>query len=423
MSSILTNTGAMVALQTLKSVNSSLENVQNEISTGKTVATAKDNAAVWAISKVMESDVAGFEGISDSLGLGESTVAVASSAAETVTDLLIEIEAKIVSAQEDNVDRTLIQDDVEELRDQIASVVGAAQFNGLNLLSNTDLTADSSEVDVLSSLDRSSTGVTASDITVVKQDLTTNASTVATDMGGTMSATNSNTAFSYGDDAEVVMTLTGPAELVAGMSYQVSDYMGTAITADNPQYVAKDGDTLEDATQGLVESLNYFLVKNGQSDFIYSTTDTVGEIAITDVSDDDSVTDLDAIGSIFDIEYSATTTEITGAEASGGLELLADFDVSTEEGAAAALQAITGLIQTSIDAAAAFGSAGGRIETQLEFVSSLTDALESGIGTLVDADMEEASARLQALQVQQQLAVQALSIANEQPQTLLSLFR
>ncbi|MCW8842989.1 MAG: flagellin, partial [Rhodobacteraceae bacterium] len=77
MSSILTNSSAMVALQTLKSVNSNLADTQNEISTGKRVATAKDNSAVWAISKVMESDVNGFKAISESLSLGQSTVAVA----------------------------------------------------------------------------------------------------------------------------------------------------------------------------------------------------------------------------------------------------------------------------------------------------------------------------------------------------------
>lgn len=71
MSSILTNTSAMVALQTLKGINSGLAQTQAEISTGKSVASAKDNAAVWAISKVMESDVKGFQGISDSLALGE----------------------------------------------------------------------------------------------------------------------------------------------------------------------------------------------------------------------------------------------------------------------------------------------------------------------------------------------------------------
>ena len=83
MTSILTNNAAMVALQTLKSINSNLSSIQNEISTGKKVATAKDNSAMFAISKVMEADVKGFQAISDSLALGESTVAVASNAADS----------------------------------------------------------------------------------------------------------------------------------------------------------------------------------------------------------------------------------------------------------------------------------------------------------------------------------------------------
>ena len=132
MSSILTNNSAMVALQTLKSINSGLTETQSQISTGQRVSSAKDNSAVWAISKVMESDVKGFKAISDSLSLGESTVAVARQASETITDLLTQMKGKIVAAQEDNVDRAKVNADVTALKDQIASVVGAAQFNGLN---------------------------------------------------------------------------------------------------------------------------------------------------------------------------------------------------------------------------------------------------------------------------------------------------
>ena len=79
MSSILTNNSAMVALQTLQSVNSNLAKTQDMISTGKEVGSAKDNSAVFAISKVMESDISGFKAISDSLSLGEATVGVKAS--------------------------------------------------------------------------------------------------------------------------------------------------------------------------------------------------------------------------------------------------------------------------------------------------------------------------------------------------------
>src|SRR5690606_12149624 len=84
MSSILTNNSAMVALQTLRGINSNLAKTQDEISTGKSIASAKDNAAVWAITKTMEADVDSFKSVGDSLALGQSTVGVARAASESV---------------------------------------------------------------------------------------------------------------------------------------------------------------------------------------------------------------------------------------------------------------------------------------------------------------------------------------------------
>jgi flagellin len=79
---------------------------------------------------------------------------------------------------------------------------------------------------------------------------------------------------------------------------------------------------------------------------------------------------------------------------------------------------------TAMKAAAAnFGAMKMRIESQSTFVSQQIDAIDRGVGQLVDADMEAESARLSALQVQQQLGIQALSIANSNTQNLLSLFR
>ena len=112
-----------------------------------------------------------------------------------------------------------------------------------------------------------------------------------------------------------------------------------------------------------------------------------------------------------------------GGTASGGLFGLDSIDVTTDTGATSALDNIETMINVAIDAAADFGSSAGRVETQNEFIGKLTDSLKAGIGSLVDADMEAASARLQALQVQQQLGTQALSIANQAPQNILSLFR
>lgn len=101
MSSILTNNSAMVALQTLKSINSQLGKTQSDISTGKSVATAKDNAAVWAISKVMETDQTGFKTIQSNLNVADAVVSTARSGAEEITNLLNEMKELAIGGAND----------------------------------------------------------------------------------------------------------------------------------------------------------------------------------------------------------------------------------------------------------------------------------------------------------------------------------
>jgi flagellin len=400
MSSILTNNSAMVALQTLKSINKDLSMTQSEISTGKSVASAKDNSAVWAISKVMESDVKGFKAISDSLSLGEASVSVARNASESITDLLTDMKGKIVAAQEDNVDRGKINDDVSALKDQIASVVAAAQFNGLNLVNG-----NTASTNVLSSLDRDATGgVTASSIAVAGQNLSTGAY-VARD----------------------VFTLTTGTAAAGGDSFGVSlDAAGGSdtITIDDTALVAGDsismrfGDT-EISYTVTVEDV----ASTTTADVVALGLKAAIEANTTDIEVDyDAGTPGDIVITNNQADSVSVSAQVTNANA-GGLGALAAIDVSTAVGAAAALGSIETLINTAIDASASFGSVEGRIQTQGEFISGLTDSLKSGIGSMVDANMEEVSARLQALQTQQQLGVQSLSIANQAPQTLLSLFR
>lgn len=426
MSSILTNNSAMVALQTLKSINSNLAKTQNEISTGKQVATAKDNSAIWAIAKTMESDVSGFRAISSSLSLGQSTIGTARDAAEQITNLLIGIKDKIVGAQEDNVDRQKIQDDMSRLRDQITSIVGAAQFSGLNMLTNRQGGATVAElvgntgagagvlgsgtVQVLSSLDRASNGtVSASHISVRKADLGTQAGTVGA--GTDLAATAFTGAGAIAAGASSVMTVVGDVATVArggnrvlaGDSYTIGGLTGIT---EPVRYIARDGDTAADIAKGLVARLNFEAERAGVA--ISAQLDGTAGVRITN-------------GTAASV--TTTSTLATGGTAGGGLNILADLDVTTQDGARAALSVIEGLIQTSVQAAADFGSAQGRLDVQQKFVGSLMDSLRTGIGALVDADMEAASARLQALQVQQQLGVQALSIANQAPQNILALFR
>jgi flagellin len=425
MSSILTNTSAMVALQTLKGINMNLAKAQDEISTGRSIATAKDNSAVWAISKVMEADVSGFKAISSSLSLGESTVAVARNASETVTDLLNQMKAKIVAAQEDNVDRAKIQTDIDALVSQVNSVTNAAQFNGLNLLSNRSLTIGTGEVDVLSSLDRSSSGVTTSSITVGKEDLGTTAAAftgtaVTAGTASTLNATQTQTiAIASAPTAIGTVYSIGIAATDADSSkFVAANYTTGTTTADQNKivYVSREGDTAADVRKGLVAAFNGYMSAQGLDlDVVKASVSSTGITFTSTVTDG-----TDTVAVRIDTGTASTTT---GLAIGGGLAAIDKYDVTSKNGAKAALAGIEDMIQASISAAASFGSVQGRIETQNKFVSQLTDSLKAGIGSLVDANMEEASARLQALQVQQQLGIQSLSIANQAPQSILSLFR
>jgi flagellin len=280
MSSILTNNGAIVALQTLKNVNSSLNKAQSEISTGKTIASAKDNAALWAISKTMETDQTAAKTLQSSLNVANATVTTALSGSDMVVDLLTEMKNLAANAGNDGFDFATVQKQIDEKMANITSVVSGTQMNGVNLLS-TDGINGGATFTTLASLDRTS---------------------------GT-GATTANT-----------------------------------ITVDSLDYEA----------------------------------DIVG----------------------------ATITGITD-----------------QASAVTALGEIEALLDIAIAGSATLGAASERITDQADFVGSLADSLKVGIGSMVDADMEEASARLQALQTQQQLGIQALSIANEAPSAIMSLFR
>lgn len=280
MSSILTNNGAIVALQTLKNVNSNLNKAQSEISTGKTINSAKDNAAMWAISKTMETDQSAAKNIQSSLNVANATVQTALGGSDKVIKLLGEMKDLATKAGTDGFDFATVQTQITEKMANITSIVSGTQMNGVNLLS-TDGINGGATFTTLASLDRTAgTGATTANVIAV-----------------------------------------------TSLDYE-ADIVGAAPTA------------------------------------------------ITD-------------------QASALT-------ALGEIEVLLD---------------------TAIAGSATLGAASARITDQADFVGGLADSLKVGIGSLVDADMEEASARLQALQTQQQLGIQALSIANEAPSAILSLFR
>ena len=138
--SVNTNTGAMTALEYLNQTDAQLTTVQNAVDTGLMVAGPQNNGAVFAIAQNMRGDVAGYTAVNDSLNRGMSTVDVAMSAGQSISDLLIQMKQTALSAADQSLDtasRQALNSSFVALRDQIASVVQNAQFNGFNLINGS----------------------------------------------------------------------------------------------------------------------------------------------------------------------------------------------------------------------------------------------------------------------------------------------
>lgn len=272
--SVNTNVGAQVALQNLNTTNAALSITQNRISTGKTVASAKDNGAIWAIAQGQRADIGALGAVNQSLNRGIAAVDVALAAGETVSDLLLQLKEKALAATDGSLKtaaRAALNEDFKALRDQITTVTSNAEFNGVNLLK---------------------TGATG---------------------------------------FQALANVTGTNSLTVGA--EVLSLGGANVTVATTQQI----DTLTKATT--------------------------------------------------------------------------------------ALTVVTASIDKVSGALARLGTKSKALSTHLTFVGKLSDALEAGVGSLVDADLAKESAKLQALQTKQQLGAQALSIANQTPQLVLSLFK
>jgi flagellin len=118
---------------------------------------------------------------------------------------------------------------------------------------------------------------------------------------------------------------------------------------------------------------------------------------------------------------------VNGTDMTLGSAMFSAFStVNIATSAASATTAANALEQAIVDlnvTLASLGSQGTALDAQQDFLAKLSDEIENGIGNLVDADLAKESAKLQSLQIKQQLGAQALSIANQAPQVILSLFR
>jgi flagellin len=272
--SVNTNGGALIALQYLSQTQGQLNQTQSHINSGLKVATARDDGAVYAIAQNQRASVAGYSSVVNSIQNGTSSIDVALSAGQSISDLLIQLKTKALSAADSSLDtasRQALNANFTALRDQITTIVKNAVFNGFNLVDGS---------------------------------------------------TNQITALASADGSRRITT-----------SAQNLKLSGTIVT------------------------------------------------------------------------LKSTATISTQAKAS----------------------TLVATIQTSLtnvnSALAKLSSGAAKFSIQATFSQKLSDTLTQGIGNLVDANMAQESAMLQSLQVKQQLGVQALSIANQAPQTILALFR
>jgi len=137
MNSVNTNVGAMVALQNLNATNTELMTVQARINTGKKVASAKDNGATWAIAQNQRAQSSSLNAVKDSLQRTQSTIDVAISAGESISDILLQMKEKALAASDTTLDTTsrgALNEDFKSLRDQLAKAVSNAEFNGANMI-------------------------------------------------------------------------------------------------------------------------------------------------------------------------------------------------------------------------------------------------------------------------------------------------
>ncbi|MFE1598281.1 flagellin N-terminal helical domain-containing protein [Methylobacterium sp. ID0610] len=430
MTSLLTNTSAMTALTTLKSIASQLDITSNRVSTGQRVSNASDNAAYWSIATTIRTDNASLGAVKDALGLGSSAVDTAYTGVNNIITSLQNLRSKLQTATASTVDRTKVQEEVKAILAQIKAYADSSVSNGQNWLSvdSSDQTTYKNTQQVVAGFSRDKTGaitfstvdIDVSSIRLYDKAASVTAATAAKLVAGTAFSGTAN--LSGSNSASLSITVNGgAAESIA------LDATAMAGVAADLTKVTKDE---------LLSAINKSIANNTNlAGKVTASLDESGRLSLqtTETGADKSIS---ITGGAVDIGFGATPVSATGTASSttgvagaggildSGATRITDIDIT------AANANINDLITAVDKAVAAVTTAGTKlgakktqIDTQVGFVDALMKANTRTIGTLVDADIEEESTKLKALQTQQQLGIQALSIANSSSQNVLSLFR
>ncbi len=453
MSSILTNASALTAVANLNATQASLSQVQNEISTGLKVSSAQDNAAYYSIATTLRTNIGNLGSVSDSLNFGTSVVATATAATGNLTSVLQSISNALVSASQPGTDLDAVQTQITALRTQLANTVSTASFNGVNLLNGSN--AANPLVQFVAGVTGSGANTTINNLTVDTSntnfqgaDYTSGNNLVtaaATADSALVNAQSANTTALTGLKNAVASlatadfsTPTSPAtystafQNVFGTSAVISSggvVSGISATSIAGQLVGSTGSvTISSAGGGTVSA--YSNASGATSAATGGTLYTLYGASASNASG--ASTTSGANGAAITADAAAKTDPTANAIYSGALFKISQISLASADGSTPATS--QSQIQTYIDqvgaalttvnnASETLGAASSNISLQATYTTSLTDSLTTGVGSLVDADLNEASTRLNALQTQQQLGVQALSVANQNSQLILKLFQ
>ncbi|MEO1656241.1 MAG: flagellin [Pseudomonadota bacterium] len=467
MASLLTNASAQTALRSLRDAQSSLQETQDRISTGLKVRSPSENPAFFLVAQTIRGDVAVLDGLRDNLTVGISAATTASSGLNGITDDINQVQSALTTAQTGTA-LSEVQFAIDQVVESIEGRIDASSFNGINLLSGTDSTT------ITTTITREAGSFELSTFTLQSQNLDNieiagrvGATPIyATDANAEVAFDNLYRAFNSGladrldisgngavdltptgtDDQLTVDGVARPADPFGGgetfFTFYGSDddvaFLNSVgvgalnlgnIGADSSQEVIAinlDSAAGGGATQTVAGVIDATAAGTGGVAINYTAAAAAASGGATDVF----------TGGTAEAEFADVATYLQSVVFDDGqLRAFADAtgfrsvarQIEVEDTSTANVQAGFVLADTLISrvnvAATVVGVFESTLESRQTFLSDLTDSLELGVAALTEADLNEESSTLQALQVQEQLAVQALSIANQRPQTILSLFR
>ncbi|MEM0928853.1 MAG: flagellin [Pseudomonadota bacterium] len=467
MASLLTNASAQTALRSLRDAQSNLQETQDRISTGLRVRSPAENPAFFLVAQTIRGDVAVLDGLRDNLTVGISAATTASSGLNGITDDINQVQSALTTAQTGTA-LSEVQFAIDQVVESVEGRIDASSFNGINLLAGTDTTT------ITTTITREAGSFELSTFTLQSQNLD------STEIAGRVGTTpvfatdaNAQTAFDnlyrafnsgladrldIGGNGTVDLTPTGTDDqLTADGITRPADPFGAGETFftfygsdDDVAFLNSvgvgalnlgniGGDSSQEVIAINLDSATGGGATQTTGGTIDATAAGTGGVAINftaaAAAASGGATDVFTGGSA-EAEFADVSTYLQSvvfddsqlrafADASGFRSVARQIEV--EDAGTANVQAGFVLADTLISrvnvAATVVGVFESTLDSRQTFLSDLTDSLELGVAALTEADLNEESSTLQALQVQEQLAVQALSIANQRPQTILSLFR